>query len=109
MIEISDSAVSRVKEILKEENDPSLKLRFFVHGGGCSGFEYGFTLDDKKADDDFEFEKDGVSILVDALSFQYVQGAKIDFKKSLTQSQFVIENPNAKSTCGCGTSFSVEK
>jgi iron-sulfur cluster insertion protein len=108
MITITDSAVTKIKEILAEEQDPNLKVRMFVQGGGCSGFQYGFTLDDQGAqEDDFVIEKDGVEILVDAMSSQYVQGAEVDWTESVTGSQFAIRNPNAQTTCGCGSSFSI--
>jgi iron-sulfur cluster insertion protein len=107
MIEITETAVEKIKDVLAEENNPDLKLRMFVQGGGCSGFSYGFTLDDQQADDDWDIEKNGVHILVDSMSAQYIQGAKVDYKENDMGSQFVIENPNAQSTCGCGSSFSV--
>ena len=108
MITITDSAVAKIKEILAEENDPNLKVRMFVQGGGCSGFQYGFTLDDQGAqEEDFVIERDGIELLVDAMSSQYVQGAEVDYTESVTGSQFAIRNPNAQTTCGCGSSFSV--
>lgn len=107
MITISDMAKSKITELLREENDPNLNLRVFVQGGGCSGFSYGFTFDEDKADDDYEFSMDGAKVLVDAMSMTYLSGANIDYKDDLTGSQFVITNPNATSTCGCGSSFSV--
>lgn len=107
MINISDMAKSKITELLREENDPNLNLRVFVQGGGCSGFSYGFTFDEDKADDDYEFSMDGAKVLVDAMSMTYLSGANIDYKDDLTGSQFVITNPNATSTCGCGSSFSV--
>ena len=107
MINITDSAVIKIADIIAEENNPNAKLRTFVQGGGCSGFSYGFTLDEEQNEDDFVIEKEGVVILVDAMSMQYLQGANIDFKDDLSGSQFVISNPNAQSTCGCGSSFSV--
>lgn len=108
MITITDSAVVKLKEILAEEQDPKMKVRMFVQGGGCSGFQYGFTLDDQGAqEDDFVIEKDGVELLVDAMSSQYVQGAEVDWQESVAGSQFAIRNPNAQTTCGCGSSFSV--
>lgn len=108
MITITDSAVEKIKEILAEETDPNLKVRMFVQGGGCSGFQYGFTLDDQGVnEDDFVIERDGVEILVDAMSSQYVQGAEVDWQESAQGSQFAIRNPNATTTCGCGSSFSV--
>ena len=107
MITITDSAVKKIKEIVAEENDPNLKVRMFVQGGGCSGFQYGFTLDEDQQEDDFDIEKDGIHILVDAMSSQYVQGAEIDWQESVAGSQFAIRNPNAQTTCGCGSSFSI--
>lgn len=107
MITITDSAVLKIKEILAEENNPDLKVRMFVEGGGCSGFQYGFTLDDSQGEDDFDIEKGGVHILVDAMSAQYVQGAEVDWMESVQGAQFAIRNPNAQTTCGCGSSFSV--
>jgi len=108
MITITDSAVVKLKEILAEEQDPNIKVRMFVQGGGCSGFQYGFTLDDQGAqEDDFVIEKDGIELLVDAMSSQYVQGAEVDWKEDAMGSQFAIKNPNAQTTCGCGSSFSV--
>ena len=108
MITITDSAVVKLKEILAEEQDPKMKVRMFVQGGGCSGFQYGFTLDDQGAqEDDFVIEKDGVELLIDAMSSQYVQGAEVDWKEDAMGSQFAIKNPNAQTTCGCGSSFSV--
>lgn len=103
----TDSAVAKVKELIAEENNPALKLRVFVTGGGCSGFQYGFTFDEEVSEDDTPMEKDGVTLLVDAMSYQYLIGAEIDYTESLEGSQFVIRNPNATSTCGCGSSFSV--
>jgi len=108
MITIKDSAVVKLKEILAEEQDPKTKVRMFVQGGGCSGMQYGFTLDDQGAqEDDFVIEKDGVELLVDAMSSQYVQGAEVDWQESVQGAQFAIRNPNAQTTCGCGSSFSV--
>ena len=106
-LNISDAVVSKVSEMLAEENDPSLRLRIFVTGGGCSGFQYGFSFDDTAKDDDLEISKGGVRVLVDAMSLQYLMGADIDYEDSLEGSRFVIRNPNAASTCGCGSSFSV--
>lgn len=106
MITITDSAVTKVQDILVGET-PGTKLRAFVQGGGCSGFQYGFSLDEEVAEDDFEIEKGGITILVDAMSFQYLDGATIDYKEDLMGSSFVISNPNASSSCGCGASFSV--
>lgn len=102
----TDSAAKKVKELIDEEGTPGLKLRVFVTGGGCSGFQYGFTFDENVNDDDTTIEKGGVTLLVDSMSFQYLVGAEIDYKESLEGAQFVIKNPNAVSTCGCGSSFS---
>lgn len=103
----TDSAASKVKELIDEEGTPGLKLRVFVTGGGCSGFQYGFTFDENVNEDDTTIEKGGVTLLIDSMSFQYLVGAEIDYKEGLEGSQFVIKNPNAVSTCGCGSSFSV--
>ena len=108
MVEITESAKSKIMDLLLEENNPKLALRTFVQGGGCSGFSYGFTFDEVKNEDDFEFPiNEQYNVLVDAMSMQYLQGAKIDYKEEAMGSQFVITNPIAKSTCGCGSSFSV--
>jgi iron-sulfur cluster insertion protein len=107
MITITESAQVKITDILAEENNPDLKLRMFVQGGGCSGFSYGFTLDEVKNEDDFEFTVGASSVLVDALSAQYIGGAEIDYTEDLMGSEFKIKNPNATSTCGCGSSFSV--
>jgi len=107
MIEITESAVVKIKDILAEENNPKLSLRMFVQGGGCSGFSYGFTLDEEKNEDDFDIEKSGVHLLVDSMSAQYLQGSTVDYKEDLMGSSFTIKNPTAVSTCGCGSSFSV--
>lgn len=104
---IDSSAVQKLQEILAEENNPNIKLRVFVQGGGCSGFSYGFTLDEQQNDDDFVFVFDSVSVLVDSMSHQYLEGAKIKYTSDLSGSAFTIDNPNAQSTCGCGSSFSV--
>lgn len=103
----TDSAASKVKELILEEGNPDLKLRVFVTGGGCSGFQYGFTFDEVANEDDTAVEKDGVTLLIDPMSYQYLVGAEIDYTEGLEGSQFVIRNPNATSTCGCGSSFSV--
>ena len=102
----TDSAASKVRELIEEEGNPELKLRVFVTGGGCSGFQYGFTFDEVAADDDTVIDKNGVTLLVDPMSYQYLVGAEIDYTEGLEGSQFVIKNPNAASTCGCGSSFS---
>ena len=102
---LDESAVVKIKDILAEENNPNLKLRVFVQGGGCAGFSYGFTLDEDQNDDDFEQVYDNVKILIDSMSWQYVQGAVIKYKEDLMGASFAIDNPNASSTCGCGSSF----
>ncbi len=102
----TDSAANKVKELIEEEGNAALKLRVFVTGGGCSGFQYGFTFDEEVADDDTTMEKNGVTLLIDPMSYQYLVGAEIDYSEGLEGSQFVIRNPNASSTCGCGSSFS---
>jgi iron-sulfur cluster insertion protein len=106
-ISITDSAISKVSDLLAEENNPKLKLRTFVQGGGCSGFQYGFTFDEEQNEDDFVIERPGMTVLIDAMSMQYMIGATIDYKEELMGSSFTISNPNAESTCGCGSSFSV--
>jgi iron-sulfur cluster insertion protein len=106
-IEITENAAAKITELLAEENNPNLKLRTFVQGGGCSGFQYGFTFDEEQAEDDFVIERPGMTLLVDSMSMQYLMGAKIDYKDELMGSSFTIVNPNAQSTCGCGSSFSV--
>jgi len=105
-IVFTDSAANKVKELIEEEGNAGLKLRVFVTGGGCSGFQYGFTFDEEVADDDTTMEKNGVQLLIDPMSYQYLVGAEIDYTEGLEGSQFVIRNPNATSTCGCGSSFS---
>jgi len=107
LLVFTDSAANKVKELIDEEGNPELKLRVFVTGGGCSGFQYGFTFDEDVAEDDTAMEKNGVTLLVDAMSYQYLLGAEIDYTEGLEGSQFVIRNPNASTTCGCGSSFSV--
>ena len=102
----TDSAANKVKELIVEEGNSELKLRVFVTGGGCSGFQYGFTFDEVTNEDDTIMEKNGVTLLIDPMSFQYLVGAEIDYSEGLQGSQFVIKNPNATSTCGCGSSFS---
>jgi len=103
----TDSAASKVKALIDEEGNPDLKLRVFVQGGGCSGFQYGFTFDEDVNEDDTVLDKNGVQLLIDSMSYQYLVGAEIDYKEDLEGSQFVIKNPNATTTCGCGSSFSV--
>ncbi|MCL2831331.1 MAG: iron-sulfur cluster insertion protein ErpA [Betaproteobacteria bacterium] len=106
-LNFTDAAANKVKDLILEEGNPELKLRVFVTGGGCSGFEYGFTFEESINDDDTSMEKNGVTLLVDSMSYQYLVGAEIDYTEGLEGSQFVIKNPNAVSTCGCGSSFSV--
>ena len=103
----SDSAANKVKQLIAEEGNDNLKLRVFVTGGGCSGFQYGFTFDENIQEGDTVVENSGVTLVVDPMSFQYLSGAEIDYKEGLEGSQFVINNPNATTTCGCGSSFSV--
>ncbi len=103
----TDNAASKVKSLIDEEGNPDLMLRVFVTGGGCSGFQYGFTFDESKNEDDTTLEKNGVTLLIDPMSLQYMMGAEIDYTEGLEGAQFVIRNPNAVSTCGCGSSFSV--
>jgi iron-sulfur cluster insertion protein len=105
-ITIDQSAADKITELLAEENNPDLRLRMFVQGGGCSGFQYGFTFDEAQNDDDFVIEQHNVTMLVDALSMQYLQGSVVSYTKSLMGEQFEIKNPNAQTKCGCGSSFS---
>jgi iron-sulfur cluster insertion protein len=105
MIDLQESAVLKLKELIAEEGNPDLKLRIFVQGGGCSGFQYGFTFDEDKNEDDFDLEFDGVGLLVDSMSAQYLQGAKIKYTEDAMGASFAIENPQAQTTCGCGSSF----
>jgi iron-sulfur cluster insertion protein len=102
----TDNAAAKVKQLIDEEGNADLKLRVFVSGGGCSGFQYGFTFDEIANEDDTVLEKSGVTLLIDPMSYQYLVGAEIDYTDGLEGSQFVIKNPNATSTCGCGSSFS---
>ena len=101
----TDSAANKVSELIKEENNDALKLRVFISGGGCSGFQYGFTFDENIEEGDSQIQNLGVTLLVDPMSIQYLMGAEIDYKEDLQGAQFVIRNPNAKTTCGCGSSF----
>ena len=105
-INFTDSAAQKVAQLIEEEGNPDLKLRVFVQGAGCSGFQYGFTFDEIVNEDDTSMEKNGVTLLIDSMSYQYLVGAEIDYKDDLEGAQFVIKNPNATSTCGCGSSFS---
>ena len=106
LLVFTEAAANKVKNLIEEENNDELKLRVFVSGGGCAGFQYGFTFDENVQDGDTKIEKNGVMLLVDPMSFQYLSGAEIDYKEDLEGSQFVIKNPNATTTCGCGSSFS---
>lgn len=107
MINLSNSSVEKIRDLILEAGDPNLKLRVFVQGGGCSGMQYGFTFDENQNEDDFTVEQDGITLLVDAMSMQYLNEATIDYKESLMESNFSIANPNAETTCGCGSSFSM--
>ena len=106
-ITFTDAAAAKVKTLMDEEGNPNLKLRVFVQGGGCAGFQYGFTFDEDQNPDDAVMTKGGVTLLIDSMSYQYLVGATIDYKEGLSGEQFVIDNPNAVTTCGCGSSFSV--
>ena len=106
-VHFTTAAAAKVKALISEEGNPDLKLRAFITGGGCSGFQYGFTFDEAVEQDDMQVMKDGVILLIDPMSFQYLVGAEIDYKEDVNGAQFVIRNPNAKTTCGCGSSFSV--
>lgn len=106
-IDITESAVKRLSTLLKDEADKNTKLRIYITGGGCSGFQYGFTFDSNKSEDDLIIEKEGVAIVIDPMSFQYLVGSVLDFTEGLEGSRFVIKNPNAKTTCGCGSSFGI--
>jgi iron-sulfur cluster insertion protein len=106
-IVFTDAAARKVQELILEERNPDLKLRVYISGGGCSGFQYGFLFDEQRSEDDIAVANDGVTLLVDPLSFQYLVGAEVDYSENLQGAQFVIRNPNAATTCGCGSSFSV--
>lgn len=106
-LDFTAAAAGKVASLIAEEGNPGLKLRVYISGGGCSGFQYGFTFDEERSEDDLALERDGVTLLVDPLSLQYLMGAEVDYRESLQGAQFVIRNPNAKTTCGCGSSFSV--
>jgi iron-sulfur cluster insertion protein len=106
MVNFTDSAAAKVNDLIADEGNNNLKLRVYITGGGCSGFQYGFTFDEEVAEDDTQIEKGGVTVLIDSMSIQYLEGAEIDYKESVEGSQFVIRNPNATTTCGCGSSFS---
>jgi iron-sulfur cluster insertion protein len=107
MIEITDACASKIQELIEEEGTPNLNLRMFINGGGCAGFQYGFTFDDTINEDDMVIEKNGIKFVVDMLSIQYVAGSEIDFTESINGDQFTVYNPNANHTCGCGSSFQV--
>ncbi len=107
LIVFTEAAANKVKSLIVEEGNDNLMLRVFISGGGCSGFQYGFTFDENIQDGDTEVENCGVKLLIDPMSFQYLSGAEVDYKESLEGSQFVINNPNATTTCGCGSSFSM--
>lgn len=106
-LNFTDSAADKVKTLIEEEENPNLKLRVYITGGGCSGFQYGFTFDEDENSDDIHIKKNGVVLLVDPMSYQYLVGAEIDYREDIQGAQFVIRNPNAQTTCGCGSSFSV--
>lgn len=106
-LQFTDAAATKVKNLIADEENPALKLRVYITGGGCSGFQYGFTFDDQMNDGDMTIEKQGVSLVVDPMSLQYLVGGSVDYTEGLEGSRFVVTNPNAKTTCGCGSSFSV--
>ena len=106
-IMFTNAAARKVQELILEERNPELKLRVYIYGGGCSGFQYGFSFDEEQSEDDLAVDNDGMTLLVDPLSLQYLLGAEVDYSESLQGAQFVIRNPNASTTCGCGSSFSV--
>jgi len=106
-LQFSSAAANKVRELIAEEGNAALKLRVYIHGGGCSGFQYGFEFDEEHGEDDVAVQTDGMTLLVDPLSLQYLMGAVVDYTESLHGAQFVIRNPNAKTTCGCGSSFAV--
>jgi iron-sulfur cluster insertion protein len=107
MIQVTDSAINKVRDLLIDEKIPNGFLRMFIQGGGCSGYQYGFTFDETINEDDFVIEQEGIKVVVDVISSQYLEEATLDYKEEPFSSQFVILNPNAKSTCGCGSSFTV--
>lgn len=104
-LDFTESAARKVRELILSDGNPELKLRVYITGGGCSGFQYGFTFDEKADDDDIRVDRNGVTLVVDPLSFQYLEGSEIDYSESLQGARFVIRNPNAATTCGCGSSF----
>lgn len=107
VLNVTDNAVKKVRALVEDEGNPDLKLRVFVTGGGCSGFQYGFTFDEAVADEDTVISKEDVAVLVDPLSFQYLVGSSVDYQEGLEGARFVVSNPNATTTCGCGASFSI--
>ena len=106
-LNVTARAVTRVRELITEEGNPDLKLRVYIMGGGCSGFQYGFSFDEDAGQDDTSVEKDGVTVLIDPMSYQYLVGAEVDYSEGLEGARFIVTNPNAATTCGCGTSFSI--
>jgi iron-sulfur cluster insertion protein len=106
-LQFTAAAAAKVAQLVREEGNPQLKLRVYISGGGCSGFQYGFSFDELQAEDDLAVQRDGTTLVVDPLSLQYLMGAEVDYSESLSGAQFVIRNPNAKTTCGCGSSFSM--
>lgn len=106
-IQVTASAVDKVRALVEEEGNPELKFRVYVTGGGCSGFQYGFSFDDEVAEDDTQIAKDGVTLLVDPMSYPYLVGARVDYEEGLQGAKFTVSNPQASSTCGCGASFSI--
>jgi iron-sulfur cluster insertion protein len=102
---LTESSINKLRELIAEENNPNIMLRVFVQGGGCSGMQYGFTFDESQNEDDFDFDHDGVKVLVDSISMEYLRGARIDWREDDMGASFVIDNPNAQTTCGCGSSF----
>ena len=106
-LQFTDAAATKVKNLIADEENPALKLRVYITGGGCSGFQYGFTFDDQMNDGDMTIEKQGVSLVVDPMSLQYLVGGSVDYTEGLEGTRFIVTNPNAKTTCGCGSSFSI--
>lgn len=106
-IRLTDNAVAKVRALVTDEGNPALKLRVYITGGGCSGFQYGFTFEETTTDDDWVVEKGGITAVIDAMSYQYLAGSEVDYTEGLEGSRFVVNNPNATTTCGCGASFSI--
>jgi iron-sulfur cluster insertion protein len=107
IMNLTENAITKLQEIIREENNPKIKLRVFVQGGGCSGMQYGFTFDEDQNQDDFDFDHKGIKVLVDSMSMQYLNNATIDYREDLMGAAFAIDNPNAETTCGCGSSFGI--